>query len=282
MKPTLEEVQEYFKDAEIVESLYGQEFTGLKDIHEFCGEWFCKNDNIKQDRCIWKDDSYATIIKTKTMKLEVTEETIKSYHNDACQSFKTRIEKDFPSLFEVELEVGKWYRSTKSNKVIYFLKEIGTDIPVGSLMAYGINYKGEWMDLKRFGDATEKNQVPATDEEVSTALIAEAKRRGYKNGNHKCLSAFSTRKSTKSKYFFLDGNLWIGEKVNCNLIFRDGVWAEIVKEEPVYEWQYVYYDDDSRTYGLTMAFYTSKKDFLKTLDNLKPIHKEKVSKRIRE
>jgi len=85
------------------------------------------------------------------MKLEVTEETIKSYHNYACQSFKTRIEKDFPSLFE-----------------------------------------------------------------------------------------------------------------------------------PVYEWQYVYYDAEDETHGLTMGFYNSKKDFSRRLYDLKPLHKLKESKRIRE
>ena len=213
------------------------------------------------------------------MKIEVTEETIKSYHNDACQSLKTRIEKDFPALFEPTLEVGKWYKYSDIENWKICLTEVnGKDI-----RAYGFSRVSNFMETWTCGLRHELDElIPCTDEEVSTALIAEAKRRGFKSGNHKCLTIFTCHKQVKQDFFFLDGNLWIGEKVNCNLIFRDGVWAEIVKEEPVYEWQYVFYDADSRTYGLTMAFYTSKKDFLKTLDNLKPIHKEKVSKRIRE
>jgi len=67
MKPTREEVQEYFKDAEIVRSIYGTEFTGLNNIHEFLTKWFCCSDDIEEGRCIWsKEEGYATIIKTKT------------------------------------------------------------------------------------------------------------------------------------------------------------------------------------------------------------------------
>jgi hypothetical protein len=50
----------------------------------------------------------------------------------------------------------------------------------------------------------------------------------------------------------------------------------------VYEWQYVFYIPSQKNYSLTHAFYKSKKDFLKSMPNLKPLHKVKESKRIRE
>jgi len=273
MKPTLEEVQEYFKDAEIVESVYKSEFTGLNTIHEFSGDWFCK-DNSSRNRCIWRLGIYAKIIKTKTMKIEVTEEKIKGYYNDACQSFKTRIEKDFPSLFKVTLQVGKWYKTKEYENFLIFLKKDA------DFSNYGFNTIGEWSN--ELGMASRDSLTPATDEEVSTALIAEAKRRGYKKGNHKCLSFCATCNPVKSKYFFQLGDIWIGETDKCNLIFERGVWAEIIKEEPVYEWQYVYYDSEDETHGLTVGFYKSKKDFSRRLYDLTPIHKLKESKRIRE
>ena len=89
MKPTLEEVQDYFKDAEIVRSCLRSEFTGVSNIHEENDMYWCTAEN-NSNYCLWKDDNYAKILKTKTMKLEVTEETIKSYHKDACQSLQRK------------------------------------------------------------------------------------------------------------------------------------------------------------------------------------------------
>jgi len=210
--------------------------------------------------------------------IEVTEETIKSYHEDACQEFKTRIEKDFPDLFNEGFKVGKWYKSSGETKAVYFLKEIiGT-----TLMAYGINWRSEWRDLKDFGNTTDSGQEPATDEEVSTALISEAKKRGYKSGNHNCLTIGNTCDLVKAKYFFEYGDLWMGEITKRNLIFCDGLWAEIIKEEPVYEWQYVYYSHIEKKYRLTQRFYKSKKEFLKAMPNRKHLSKVKESKRIRK
>jgi hypothetical protein len=200
--------------------------------------------------------------------IEVKEETIKSYHEDACQSFKTRIEKDFPALFEVTLEVGKWYR--KHNSLLVWNNKEKT---------YGF-FNGTFHSRWSFDALFDR--VPATDEEVSTALIAEAKKRGYKSGNHKSLSGYTCVNNTKN-YYFLDGqSLWIGEIGNCNLIFRDGLWAEIIKEESVYEWLYVYYSTYREEYLVTSCHYKSKKEFLKAMPNLKPLYKIKESKRIRE
>jgi len=276
MKPTLEKVQEYFKDAEIVRSLYGQEFTGLKNIHEFCGEWFCKDEHNRH-RCIWQLGRYATILKTKTMKIEVTEETIKSYHNDACSEFKTRIEKDFPALFKPTLEVGKWYKSMEHNKFLMCFKKDA------NFSNYGFDAEGDWSNL--LGMGYRDSLIPATDEEVSTALIAEANRRGFKKGvkfKHNKVSfphlSNDIFKITSNNFEFKDGRMLCGGWD----IFNNGLWAEIVKQNPVYEWQYVYYDSIYELYALSHFFYKSKKEFLKLMPSLKPLHKVKESKRIRE
>jgi hypothetical protein len=64
-------------------------------------------------------------------------------------------------------------------------------------------------------------------------------------------------------------------------IFKEGLWAEIIKEEPVYEWQYVFYNAAHRPF-ISICFYTSKKEFLKNTHHLKPIQKIKDTKRIRK
>jgi len=200
--------------------------------------------------------------------IEVTEETIKSYHEDACQEFKTRIEKDFPDLFEVTLEVGKWYKG-----------DTGLMVWNNREKTYGFfngTFDSGWSFDALF------DIVPATDEEVSTALISEAKKRGYKSGNHNCLTIGNTCDLVKAKYFFEYGDLWMGEITKRNLIFCDGLWAEIIKEEPVYEWQYVYYSHIEKKYRLTQRFYKSKKEFLKAMPNRKHLSKVKESKRIRK
>ena len=209
------------------------------------------------------------------MKIKVTEETIKSYHKDACQSFKTRIEKDFPALFEPTLEVGMWYKYKNNYDDCLMVWN-------GSKNTYGF-YSGVYSEELFFSRTSDK--MPATDEEVSTALIAEANRRGFKKGvnfkhnkiNFPYLSN-EIHKITSNNFEFNHGCLTIDGWG----IFRDGLWAEIIKEEPVYEWQYVFYNLDYKTYGLSICFYTSKKEFLKNTDYLKPIQKVKDTKRIRK
>jgi len=209
------------------------------------------------------------------MKIEVTEEKIKSYHKDACESLKTRIEKDFPALFEVKLEVGKWYKYKNNYDDCLMVWN-------GSKNTYGF-YNGVYSETLFFIDTFDK--MPATDEEVSTALIAEANRRGFKKGvnfKHNKISypiiLNIICKITSNNFEFKDGRML------CDGwdIFNNGLWAEIEKPNPLYEWQYVYYDSRYKGYAVSHWFYKSKKDFLKAMPNLKPLHKVKESKRIRE
>lgn len=208
------------------------------------------------------------------MKIKVTEETIKSYHKDACESFKTRIEKDFPALFEVKLEVGKWYKYKNNYDDCLMVWN-------GSKNTYGF-YNGVYSETLFFIDTFDK--MPATDEEVSTALIAEAKRRGFKKGVNFKHNKISYQillnkicKITSNNFEFKDGHML------CDGwgIFKEGLWAEIIKEEPVYEWQYVFYNAAHRPF-ISICFYTSKKEFLKNTHYLKPIQKIKDTKRIRK
>ena len=42
--------------------------------------------------------------------MKISKKLVLGYHQDACDTFKRRIEKDFPKLFvQDDLEIGKWY-----------------------------------------------------------------------------------------------------------------------------------------------------------------------------
>jgi hypothetical protein len=195
-------------------------------------------------------------------------------HAAACSDWKTKIEKEFPKMFKEDgLIVGKWYKNSFGGIALYQGKDVET---------YGLNSRKNWYFNKGWF-TTIKDQIPATDKEVSKALIQEANKRGYKNGNYKCLSSYPTIDKVKDGFYFEFGSLWMGEYNSfINKVFENGVWAEIIEEEnPVYEWQYIYncpFDGCSKSTG----YYTSKKEFKRLVVTLPPIKKVKESKRIRK
>jgi hypothetical protein len=147
------------------------------------------------------------------------------------------LEKWFPEVFKVELEVGKVYKSTYHKKVIVKPNYIDSE---GVLYGYGFNtdgnfYKQDFVNTIPSrclcNNEAAKKLVEATTEEWESALIEEAKRRGYKNGNYECLSNFGSDVVDISKYSFVDGWLYQGDEIgDCNRIFKDGIWAEIIKK----------------------------------------------------
>ena len=160
---------------------------------------------------------------------------IKDAYNDKlgltmCSDWKEAIEETYPEFNErVKLEVGKWYKITDSQ---YTFEPLICFSGFGR-MNYGFNGKGDWFpDFNVYED--ENCIKPATDQEVEELLIKEAKKRGLKPLNHRCLE---------------DGLIWINNiggnyeyvkpsgklQVGASTIFLDGVWAipleTITKEE---------------------------------------------------
>lgn len=155
------------------------------------------------------------------------------------------------------LEVGKWYKTILTNddsKPLYCV----TKVERHDFHAYGFDYYGAWVNDEYFGciNSSEiKERVPATDKEVEEALIKEAERRGFKEGaKFKCLELgkireykqydskdWGTGKNLSLRYFsdgnhlFCNDGLWNKDIISCSnpSIFRDGKWAEIIKDEPV-------------------------------------------------
>lgn len=160
---------------------------------------------------------------------ESRKEFIKELHEEVSFYWKERIEKEFPELFENKLEVGKWYKGDLGH--LYFLDKI-VKCPYNPHLSYGFDLCGEWSENTAISlnHPQGSKYTEATDKEVEEALINEAKKRGYKNGNHACLTVYVTCKNIKENaFFYYNGSLWEGNSEGNNCIFRDGKWAEIIE-----------------------------------------------------
>jgi hypothetical protein len=149
-------------------------------------------------------------------------EFIKQAHESACSEWKEKIEQEFPELFKKDaLVVGKWYRS---NGNLFNVMSVMNNT---WCLCYGFDSDGWLYESKRCINNLYSVTL-ATDKEVEEALIKEAKKKGLKPLNHRCIK---------------DGLIWndnIGGKYEFDLIyntldigascaFKDGKWATIVE-----------------------------------------------------
>lgn len=135
-------------------------------------------------------------------------------HENACNEWKQKIEKEFPKLFKKNtLEINKWYVNDEGFLHCY----------KGSL-SYGFNWSGVWSNkLKTCNDVL--NFRPASEKEVKDALIKEAKKRGIWD----CpILSVSGNTDYHGKYIEEFGNNELWSKYG--LVFLDGEWATPIKE----------------------------------------------------
>lgn len=166
------------------------------------------------------------------MEFTITKEQILELSNINAV-VKERLNESFPEAFKTELKAGKWYKYTNGN-IIYWSK-IGHD---GTLYGYGFMsgqfkvYEDENSAYCLCNSVAAKYLIEATDKEVEEALIAEAKKRGYKEGvrvkNHQGentlheLDIEFMNRRPNGIFNKQDAGVWI---------FMDGIWAEILPEE---------------------------------------------------
>lgn len=221
-KPTLEEVKEYFKDAETVHTSGGIVEMNLNNI--FCQEQLYWVKFRFGCYIIWSEtEVYAKILTYKEPKEEtfvITKEQIKSLYSYAGANNQHNLEKWFPKAFEEEkkeLVVGKWYVS--SSFLINFQEEN---------KCYGFSLSsGSWLiNLQHTIAQHEKCEYrEATEQEVFDALKKEAVKRGFKEG------VYFKDVHTKSEFrlsnlhYENDSNDLRG---NIGCVFHGGKWAEII------------------------------------------------------
>ena len=125
--------------------------------------------------------------------------------------------KDLPSL-----EVG-WYKHKNNSHKEWLMY----DDFKGNRFGFGIT--GVWSSNGCDIGYIEEYCEPATDKEVETALIKEAKKRGFKEGvKFKSVAG-------EHSYYTLDilKPYFDGERLylsSCGVIFKNGKWAEIIEE----------------------------------------------------
>ena len=203
--------------------------------------------------------------------MKITEKQIKDYHAQAEGYIKLEIEKDYPEVFKVDLW-DKWLvNDTEPVWMAFYNKEKN--------YFTGLNSIGVWFEKVRVSDPN-KNELnkPATQEQILEMLSKEAVKRGFKEGNHKCLNNKNTLVGVVTGFNYCERTNSL--LFNWNVIFKDGTWAAII--DPVYEWQYVY-RSHSDSYQVSMGFYTDKKDFnAQANSRLLAISKIKETKRLRK
>lgn len=196
-----------------------------------------KEDKYKYNRTVYETWDEATFLKAcGTDTYTVSKDFILEAHERAYPSWKTKIENQFPELFpKVELEVGKWYKWKDTGDVFLYITNFNGD----KVKGFGVD-KTDWFDNRNnvnyWGYKNDKFWTLATKEEVETALIAEAKRRGFKKGikithnglldeyGHKIVSG---ERSVRTELFSYEENVL---RMNCHIIYSNGVWAEIISE----------------------------------------------------
>ena len=182
MKPTLEEVKAYFKNAKDVKNNWDETIFKITEIVQ--GNAYNTFMNKSTSDTVWDSKKgYAEIISYKDEPLTVSKEFILEAHKSACSTWKRKLEEQFPSVFvKDELEVGKWYKNGDagySNSIACVFEVSKEDKDAFS--GYGFGRNGKWVEDFNFGWAS-YNWIPATPEEVETALINEAKKRGFEEG----------------------------------------------------------------------------------------------------
>jgi len=168
-------------------------------------------------------------------KVEVSVDFIKEAHQSACANWKQRIEKELPDLFN-KLEVGKWYKGNVDFNSLIYITEINNDY--GTNKASQINYYGFTFD--KYSDSNticnidhEKSLTLATEEEVKTALVNEAVKRGFELGkkvkwNFEGSEGYKCSNIAKDYFeYFVNKNKL---ELSCGIIFDNGKWGPLITE----------------------------------------------------
>lgn len=169
----------------------------------------------------------------------ITKEQILELHESNSPETRIQIAKMFPDAFKKELEVGKWYKRLH-NSALFYVTEI-LNIDSNHCKVFGFDYLGNWMseNAKTFPD----NDFEATSKQVETALINQAKKRGFIDGAK--FKSFEKgnpiRTINENGYcgFSSDSNVlvigtskteWDNYQSNP-VIFEKGKWAQIIPQE---------------------------------------------------
>lgn len=158
-------------------------------------------------------------------KYKITKKQVSKIHNLSSLEGKKYIKELFPDVFEVKLELNKWYKS-KNGKAFFNYQKEGK--------VYGFLY-GKW-HTHDYWCWPDTNVFEATTKEVEEALTKEAVKK-YKKGDHiKNLGSYYCGDSNMifgGEVFAIDSdNGFCAKSTNgfwIKLMDRNGIWATIIE-----------------------------------------------------
>ena len=194
-----------------------------------------KLDKERRDRTVYETWNEATFLRACGIEVDepltVSKEFILEAHNAACSTWKRKLEEKFPSVFvKDELEVGKWYKKPTFGKLLFLFSGEFSKTNCNIHPNYGFDYDGSFSNTIGVYKTEIEQYIPATHQEVETALINEAKKRGFKEGvTVKDLSIKQEEiilSNSRFDFYFKDNDAYMGGA--C--IFDNGQWAEIIEQ----------------------------------------------------
>lgn len=198
-----------------------------------------------------------------------------------------RIDKILATEKAPEFEKGKWYHGDNENykRVFKFSHHKGDNIHFSEMIVTAQRgdevsyYTNNWVSPKVNGE----KYRPATPSEIESALIAEAKKRGFKEGVMVKAPWYSSPSSANEspisvQYENYNGGDEYGVRMGGGCIYANGVWAEIIKDEAIKIDRYpVVFDKDDRTVAYTtIDGHTFTKDFWRAAQTVARHSKAKV------
>jgi len=222
--PTLQEVREYFKNVDTVETKTFKEKRKIN--HKKI--WVDRDGDVLSEE---KDTGYkfflydtnykyAKILTHKEPTYTITKEQLLELENGFTLP---KLKQWFPDVFDVKLEVGKWHYQTDSKALVNF--QSGTS-------GYGFDFNGKWNDLTNhwsFKSHAEEWRL-ATEQEVFEALKNEAVK-NYKIGQYIFdeWSRIQAPIERLDKFDFSYNTLFVLNNNNSKTaLFCNGKWAEII------------------------------------------------------
>lgn len=166
-------------------------------------------------------------------EFKITEEQIKENKDLTLKEY-------FKEVFEIKLEVGKWYVVENIQKGSLGYDGIGMftkEHAKNGLLRDDFGYN--FLEINGSIWRTNGDIRLATEEEVFNALKKEAEKRGFvkgakvkDNGLHISCMQNEILKENAFRFHLSDNKMWmdVGKDNYCCLIFDNGKWAEIISQ----------------------------------------------------
>jgi hypothetical protein len=171
----------------------------------------------------------------KTFKFYASEDLWLNNANENVLIFREGKWAEIVEEKKPELVKGEWYKTLLGNGDISILFNFQKEDSRGILCGYGLNvFADKWFDSVAWTSKEDSKLTKVTKEEISSALIAEAKRRGFKEGVIvKTFIEMLGDYTLNGNYFSVERECYnggddFGLRFGGACIYANGKWASII------------------------------------------------------